>query len=318
MISNILSRTKKVLTITVNPCVDKISSVNGIIPEKKLRCKLPEYEPGGGGINVSRALKRLETESLALFMSGGRTGKLLEELLQQENLQLFPFYTETETRENFIVTDTSNNQQFRFGFPGETISEREQAEFLNILEEIKDFPEISVISGSLPDGVNPHFIKDIIQVCKGKKSKVIVDTSGKSLEIAVQEGVYLLKPNIGELADLTGHTDLTDSMLDKAALELLNRGSAEVIVVSLGASGAMLFYNTEKIYCPAPIVRVRSTVGAGDSMVAGMISVLTRSGSMEEMLRMGVACGSATTMAEGTGLFQTQNVFKLLQDLERK
>lgn len=305
----------KVLTITINPCVDKSSSVNGVVPEKKLRCTTPKYEPGGGGINVSRALKRLGIASTTLFMSGGRTGKLLEELLGKEQLDVSPFIFENETRENFIVTDALSNQQYRFGFPGQPISEHEQAKFLDYVQSIQHFPEISVISGSLPDGVPPDFLREVIRVCKQKNSKIIVDTSGKSLEIAAQEGVYLLKPNIGELATLTGSEELAGSGLDAAASKLIRKGSAEVIVVSSGASGATLFHDTQKIYQPAPIVKVRSTVGAGDSMVAGMVSVLAVNGTMEEMLRMGVACGSATTMAEGTGLFKTEQVFKLLNDL---
>lgn len=306
---------KQILTITINPCVDKSSSVSGIIPEKKLRCNTPKYEPGGGGINVSRALKKMKIESLALFTSGGRTGKFLEELLLEENLQTLPFSVKNETRENFIVVDKLNNQQFRFGFPGLSISEQEQTEFLHTIDSIKDFPEISVISGSAPDGVNPEYIKEIIHICKRKNSKVIVDTSGKSLDIAVQEGVYLLKPNIGELAALTGNSELTGSTIDKAATELIKRGSAEIIVVSLGASGASLYYSNGKIHQTAPLVKVRSTVGAGDSMVAGMVSVIANSGSMEEMLRMGIACGSATTMSEGTGLFNPENVLKILKEI---
>lgn len=306
---------KKVLTITINPCVDKSSTVKGIVPTKKLRCDSPKYEPGGGGVNVSRALKKLDVESLALFTSGGRTGKLLEELLLEEKVETFPFNIENETRENFIVVDTLNNHQFRFGFPGETISKTEQKKFFNTIESLKEFPEITVISGSLPEGVDPGFLKDIIQICKHKNSNVIVDTSGKSLEIAVEEGVYLLKPNLGELATLTGSDELTGSTKDKAAMDLIKKGAAEVIVVSSGSSGATLYHGNEKIYQSAPHVKVRSTVGAGDSMVAGMVSILAKSGSMEEMLRMGIACGSATTMSEGTGLFKVENVNKILEEL---
>lgn len=315
MLSNKVS-IKKILTITINPCVDKSSSVSGIIPEKKLRCNTPKYEPGGGGINVSRALQRLNIASLALFISGGRTGKFLEELLSDENLQTLPFHVKNETRENFIVVDTLINQQFRFGFPGQSISEQEQTKFLKVISSIKDFPEIAVISGSSPEGVDPKFIKDIVQICKRKNSKVVVDSSGKSLEIAIQEGVYLIKPNIGELATLTGNSELSGSKIDKAASELIKKGSAEIIVVSLGASGATLYHSNGKIHQHAPPVKVRSTVGAGDSMVAGMVSVLANSGSLQDMLQMGIACGSATTMAEGTGLFKPENVFKLLNELQ--
>lgn len=138
-----------VLTITLNPCIDKSSTVQGIVPEKKLRCEAPKYEPGGGGINVSRALRRLEIASSKLFTSGGRTGKLLEELLQKEELDILPLQLTNETRENFIVVDLLNNQQFRFGFPGQSISEDEQSNILKIIESIDTFPKITVISGML-------------------------------------------------------------------------------------------------------------------------------------------------------------------------
>ncbi|TPV31469.1 1-phosphofructokinase family hexose kinase [Paucihalobacter ruber] len=305
----------KALTITINPSVDKSSSVSGIVPEKKLRCDNPKYEPGGGGINVSRALKKLGLDSLSLFTSGGRTGKLLESLLLEESLQILPFSVKNETRENFIVVDTLTNQQFRFGFPGQPFSKNEQKILLDTINAIKDFPEIAVISGSLPDGVNVELMKDLIQICKNKNSKVVIDTSGEALTAAVEEGVYLIKPNIGELAVLTGKNELTVHTMETAAKQLINNGSAEIVVVSMGASGATLFNNNEKIYQPAPLVKVRSTVGAGDSMVAGMVSALLNNSSMKNVLRMGIACGSATTMAEGTGLFKTENVYKILKEL---
>jgi 6-phosphofructokinase 2 len=305
----------KALTITINPSVDKSSSVSGIVPDKKLRCNLPKYEPGGGGINVSRALKKLELDALAFFTSGGRTGKLLETLLLDESLQILPFSVKNETRENFIVVDTLTNQQFRFGFPGQPISKNEQITLLDTINAIKDFPEISVISGSLPEGVNVEFMKELIQICKNKNSKVVVDTSGKSLTEAVNEGVYLIKPNIGELAVLTGKNELTVHTMEAAAKQLISNGSAEIVVVSMGASGATLFTKNEKIYQPAPVVKVRSTVGAGDSMVAGIVYALLNNSSMKNVLRMGIACGSATTMSEGTGLFKTENVYKILKEL---
>lgn len=305
-----------VLTITLNPCIDKSSTVKGIVPEKKLRCETPKYEPGGGGINVSRALKRLGIASGTFFTSGGRTGKLLEELLHKEELDILPLPIGNETRENFIVVDTLNNQQLRFGFPGQSISEEEQINILKTIESIDIFPEITVISGSLSEEVRPEFIKDIIRICKHKNSKVIVDTSGKSLEIAVDEGVFLLKPNIGELAMLSGNSELTDAKMDEAAKKLIETGKAEIIVVSLGAKGAVLYSEKEKIRQAAPIVKVKSTVGAGDSMVAGMVAVLVNKGNLGEILRMGIACGSATTMAEGTGLFIKEDADNLYRHLQ--
>jgi len=309
---------KSVLTITLNPSVDKSSSVSNIIPEKKLRCNSPKYEAGGGGINVSRALKRLGVNSDAFFTSGGRTGKLLEGLLQGEQVNIRPFYVTAETRENFTVLDTSNNKQYRFGFPGELLTKEEQNEILNSVEVVNPFPDFVVISGSLPAETDSNFMKQLVKMCKSKGSKVIIDTSGEALKTAVEEGVFLIKPNIGELASLVGKDKLEETDVDQAAQLIISQGKAEIVVVSLGSQGAILFSATEKIQIEAPKVEVRSTVGAGDSMVAGMLSVLVKGGDYKEVLSMGIACGSATTMAEGTGLFTKENAERLFDEIMKK
>lgn len=305
-----------ILTITINPSVDKSSSVKKIMPEQKLRCASPVYEPGGGGINISRALKRLGTEAETVFLSGGRTGNLLEELLSKEKLNTNVFSVEGETRENFIVVDSSNQQQYRFGMEGKAISEEEQTNFLKFLEQIET-PDFVVISGSLPPNVSTDYLRKLIKYFKQKSSKVIVDTSGKSFQEAANEGVYLLKPNIGELASLTGKSDLDSASMQEAADQLISEKKAEIVVVSLGGKGAFLCSEKEKIWVQAPLIKVRSTVGAGDSMVAGMVSVLLKNGSYQEMLQMGVACGSATTMATGTGLFKKEDVDYLFQMISK-
>lgn len=309
---------KSVLTITLNPSVDKSSSVSNIIPEKKLRCNSPKYEAGGGGINVSRALKKLGVNSDAFFTSGGRTGKLLEGLLQGEQVNIRPFYVTAETRENFTVLDTSNNKQYRFGFPGELLTKEEQNEILNSVEVVNPFPDFVVISGSLPAETDSNFMKQLVKMCKSKESKVIIDTSGEALKTSVEEGVFLIKPNIGELASLVGKDKLEETDVDQAAQLIISQGKAEVVVVSLGSQGAVLFSASEKIRIEAPHVEVKSTVGAGDSMVAGMISVLVKGGDYKKVLSMGIACGSATTMAEGTGLFIKENVERLYKEIQKQ
>ena len=142
-----------VLTITLNPTVDKSSSVANIKPEKKLRCAPPKYEPGGGGINVSRGLVRLGITNSALFTSGGRTGKLLESLLEEEKVTALPIVVSAETRENFIVVDTASNEQYRFGMPGQIVTNDDKIEIIEKIKKLSPFPDIVVISGSLPPGI---------------------------------------------------------------------------------------------------------------------------------------------------------------------
>jgi 6-phosphofructokinase 2 len=307
-----------VLTITLNPTVDKSATVENIKPEKKLRCSKPSYEPGGGGINVSRGLVRLGINSTAFFLSGGRTGELLEELLVKEKVTSMPFKASAETRENFIVRDTANNEQYRFGMPGEEISPQEGQAIFESITTISPFPEIIVISGSMPPGLDPGYIRTLIKSLKEKGAKVIADTSGEALEEMIEEGVYMLKPNLGELSRLSGKDELDNESAHEAASAMIHKGNAEVIAVSMGAGGAYLATKDECLHMPAPSVKKLSTVGAGDSMVAGMVSVLARGGTHKEMIAMGVACGTAATMNPGTGLFKKEDAEKLYNWLMKK
>lgn len=309
--------TKNILTITLNPTVDKSTTVDSIKPEKKLRCSAPNYEPGGGGINVSRGLMRLGIKSTALFLSGGRTGELLQQLLHEEDIQVKPIAIEAETRENFIVVDTSHNDQYRFGMPGEPITVSELKALSESINTLSPFPEIVIISGSLPEGVKPEFLRNLVKDLKVKGAKVIVDTSGEALAEVLKEGIYLVKPNLGELGALTGYDDLDNESADEAAMQLIDNGSAEIVVVSLGPQGAYLVSKETCIHVPAPSVKKLSTVGAGDSMVAGMVSILAQDGSHVNMVRMGVACGSAATMSNGTSLFKKENADRLYKWLSK-
>lgn len=306
-----------ILTITLNPTVDKSSTVDNIQPEKKLRCSPPVYEPGGGGINVSRGLKRLGLVSHALFPSGGRTGELLQELLTKEDIATIPVPSAAETRENFIVVDTANNNQYRFGMPGEKISPEEAGTFHEAILNASPFPSIVVISGSLPEGMEPSWLRQLVKELKAKNVKIIADTSGDALTEILKEGVYLVKPNLGELSRLSGKEELDNESADEAAKQLIDEGKAEIVAVSMGPQGAYLVTKDETVHVPAPSVKKLSTVGAGDSMVAGMVSVIAKGGSITEMARMGVACGSAATMSKGTGLFTNENAEKLYKWLSK-
>jgi 6-phosphofructokinase 2 len=172
-------------------------------------------------------------------------------------------------------------------------------------------PDFLVASGSLPHGIDEGFIKRIAQTARELGAKLIVDTSGKALKTAVECGVYLLKPNISELASLTGRETITAEEVDEVAQELIDSGKAEIIVVSLGASGALLVSNEKTKHIPAPAVPKKSTVGAGDSMVAGMLLKLAQGEGVLQMAQYGVACGTAATMNPGTELCKKEDADRL-------
>jgi 6-phosphofructokinase 2 len=302
-----------IITLTLNPTVDKSTTADQIVPDQKLRCAAPKFEPGGGGINVSRALKRLGTDSVAVFPVGGPTGTLLRELLTQEQIHQLPVETVSRTRENFIVVDASTGQQYRFGMPGTGLSSAEQQQILTALQSLPAAPEYLVISGSLPPGVEPEFLVHIVRAAKQRGVKVVLDTSGPALQRVLEEGVFLIKPNVGELSRMAGVEELDNEAVAAAAQELVRTGKAEIVVVSLGAQGACVVSRDVTDHVPAPAVKRRSTVGAGDSMVAGLVYGLSTGLSVRETARLGVACGSAATMNSGTELFKKADVDRLYQ-----
>lgn len=142
-----------IATLTLNPAVDKNTRVERVIAEDKLRCDAPTREPGGGGINVSRVIHRLDGSAQTLYTAGGFTGSLLNDLLDAEDLNHTPIATEAMTRENMIVYETSTDRQFRFGMPGPELTEAELDDCLNALRTVDPAPDYVVASGSLPPGL---------------------------------------------------------------------------------------------------------------------------------------------------------------------
>jgi 6-phosphofructokinase 2 len=307
---------KSIYTLTLSPAIDKSSTVEHVMAEHKMRCKSPTFEPGGGGINVSRAIKKLGGESIAIYPKGGPTGDLLQKLLDKENIVQHTIKTETWCRENFTIVETSGNRQFRFGFPGPALTEKEWKE---CLEEIENHaPDYIVASGSTPEGVPLEFYTKLAMISEKKGAKLILDTSGEALKKAMEGGgIYLLKPNLKELSDLVDRELKDIAEQEKAAMEVIKKGKAKILVVSLGAFGAMLASKDGVIHVAAPSVAKKSTVGAGDSMVAGIVLSLSRGWNMEDTLKYGIASGTAATMNPGTELCKLEDVENLYKWLKK-
>ncbi|HRH50814.1 MAG TPA: 1-phosphofructokinase family hexose kinase [Panacibacter sp.] len=300
-----------ILTITLNPCIDKSSKVAVMKPDSKLRASALINEPGGGGINISKALKKLSVASVALFPAGGHNGNMLCSLLKQEGILFHAVDTENETRENWVVTETSTNNQFRVTFPGLPVLEETVKTLIGLIRSFA--PAYVVASGSLPPGLPDYFYGLIVKNATAVGAKCVVDTSGPALQALKNKNAYLIKPNIGELCKLLNIERLDTNEVDDAAHQAITDGYAELIAVSMGPAGAWLVSKDKRYFCAAPPVEKRTTVGAGDSMVAGMVYMLQKHSSLRDTLRFGVACGSAATMSEGTHLFEPQDAFKLYE-----
>lgn len=304
-----------ILTVTFNPAIDKSTLVPDLIAEKKLNCTQPVYEAGGGGVNVSRAIKRLGENTTAIYMAGGYTGRAFTGLLAKEGFELIAIKTRESTRENLVVKEISSQKQYRFGMPGPETSKKE---WQNCLAAIANFKQADfmVVSGSLAPGIPSDIFMEISKIAKQNKVKLIVDTSGDALIQAVKAGVYLIKPNLKELGTLVDRQVQNLDQVYIAAKEVINRFHCEVIVTSMGAKGAVLI--SKELFIPVvpPEVIVQSTVGAGDSMLAGIVHSLTLNKSLTEAIQYGVACGTAATMNPGTELCHPADVdqlYKLIQ-----
>jgi 6-phosphofructokinase 2 len=305
-----------IVTITFNPCIDKSTSISGLIPEKKLVCSVAKLEPGGGGINVARAIKKLGGNATAVFPYGGCTGKVFKTLLQNEGIETITIETNAETRENIIVVDEATNNQYRFGMAGVFL---EDAEWQLCLRKVADLNDIDFIvaSGSLPSNVPATIYALLAKIAKDKNAKFIVVTSGDALFKAINQGVYLVKPNAGELAFLAGKKGILRlDEIKQISTELITSKKSEVVVVSLGAEGAMLVTSdTAEIVKPPSVIR-KSTVGAGDSMVAGIVFSLAQNKSILEAIQFGVACGTAATMNSGTELCKKEDAERIWKQLQ--
>lgn len=304
-----------IVTLTLNPALDKSTETNHLVAEQKLRCAPMRWDAGGGGINVSKAIRRLGGDSIAVFPSGGRNGEVIEELLEKYGVHFQSFPMEGETRENISVRDTSSNAQYRFTLPGMEMSVQQADKCLEVIEKLA--PDYLVASGSLPPGLPETYYEKVAAFAKKMGAKFVLDTSGPALLAAANEGLFLLKPNLAELCSLVGVAQLEMNEVDDAALEIIKRGRCEIVVVSLGPQGALLVTKEGFEHIPAPMVKKQSTVGAGDSMVAGMVWALKEGKTPLQMAQIGVACGSAATMNQGTELFQAKDVWRLVQWIEQ-
>lgn len=307
-----------IITITPNPAVDKSTSTEQLIPEKKLRCTEMVVEAGGGGINVSKALTKLGAPNTAITTSGGFNGQQLEACLKKENITCIPIPIPGETRENMVVMEARSNNQFRFVLPGPALSETDADTILSALAALPQLPSLIVGSGSLPPGFKTDFYARIARFAQSNNIPCLIDCSGEPLLKAAEAGVFLLKPNLNELSQLTGKEKLETSEVREAAQQLLHSGRCKMVVVSLGAQGALLVTPDSHLHVTAPTVKKQSTVGAGDSMVAGMAYQLWKGASPEDMVRFGVACGTAATMNPGTRLFNTADVTRLYQWMQQQ
>lgn len=299
-----------IVTLTINPAVDISTSVTKMVPYTKMRCAEPQRDPGGGGINVARVLKRLGLEATAIYPAGGATGQTLAALVEREAVRSIVIPTAKDTREDITVFDETSKEQFRLVFPGAFLGEFEWQQCLDTVARLGPQAGFVIASGSLPPGVPADFYGRVVRASKGT-AKVIVDTSGASLKPALEAGVYLIKPNLREFQELTGISCADEPALLEAGRRLIDRYRIEIIALSLGPGGALLLTRDIALRADGLAMDPVSVSGAGDSFLGAMVSRLADGDRLDSALRYGVAGGSAALLNPGTGLCLGADVRRL-------
>ncbi|MFL7839032.1 MAG: 1-phosphofructokinase family hexose kinase [Candidatus Promineifilaceae bacterium] len=306
----------RIVTLAMNPSLDKSTRIENVVPEKKLRCEIPEWQAGGGAINVARVVKRLGGSALAVYTAGGPQGMMLRNLLDEEEIVQEVISIAGITRESFSVRETASNQQYRFSVPGPTISASEWKASLRTIEDLNPLPDYLVLSGGLPPGVPDDFYGRIAKWAQENGIRVILDTHHEPFRHAVEAGVFWIKPNLRELRQLTGQRLETEEAQQEAIQRIIKRGGAQYIVLSLGAAGAVFADANGTQHLRAPTVKIRSKVGAGDSMVGGIVWALSQNYAPLAAAKLGVAAGAATVKTPGSELCQREDVLKLFDQID--
>lgn len=288
----------RIVTLTLNPTVDVASEADMVRAVRKTRTRNERFDPGGGGVNVSRVVHELGGETLAIILAGGLAGALLEQLLDQQGVPRHSIPITGRTRMSLTVDDLSTRHEYRFVPEGPTVSEAEWRAALAVLEaEPGDW---IVASGSLPRGVPDHFYCLAADIAKRQGRHYVLDTSGAPLKAALGHNLALIKPSRGEFETLVGRPLNTPRVQNEAALQMVRSGAAGLIAVSLGHEGALLAMPEGVLRLRALDVPALGAVGAGDSFLAAMVLKLSDGESPREAFAWGMAAGAAAVMRPGT------------------
>ena len=305
----------RILTLTMNPALDVSTSIAKVVPAHKLRCAASIQHPGGGGVNVARVLQRLGCDCQALYLAGGANGQVLRRLLDGEQLRQQVIDISADTRESFSVHETSSGQDYRFVLPGPTVQHHEWEACLAYIAALDAPPRYLVASGGLPPGVPTDFYARVARLARERGTRLILDTSGPALAAALAEGVYLFKPSLRELRGLSGLPLTTEAEWREASRQIVQAGRAHIVVLSLGEEGALLVSADCVLRSQGLHVQVASTIGAGDSLVAGLVWALDQGHALEEALRCGMAAGAAALLSVGTALCDPADVRRLREQV---
>jgi len=288
-----------IYTLTLNPAVDRELTVPAVEFDSVLRASESRVDFGGKGFNVSRLLKSLGKASTAVGFLGGRSGELLQHGLRDLGIGTDFVWVSGETRTNISIVTESHKHYIKVNEKGPLVCEASQEELLAKIDSITQPGDWWVLAGSLPPGVGDDFYARIVRVLNSHQAKAVLDTTSESLRLGCAEHPFLVKPNMEEAQFLTGLPMANQNGVALAANEIRAMG-AQNVVISMGKAGALLQTGIGSWMIGTPKVQEKNPIGAGDSMVGGLVWALTEGHPLREALAWGVASGAATASQGGT------------------
>lgn len=304
-----------IYTVTLNPALDLAMEVQRIILGDTNRVNRSQNSPGGKGINVSRVARVLGVDSLAMGFVSGPAGRFIEQAVNDLGIPDDFIHTPGQTRTNVIVVDRSEHIHTSFNERGPETDPRHLTELIRRLRRRARPGDWVILSGSLPAGIPRNAYAQIIDAVQKKGAKTVLDADGEVLRLGVAARPCMIKPNRYELERLVGRP-LADDAAILDAIDEVRAGGIEIVVASLGSGGSIAVSNDGAWRARSPEVEVNSAVGAGDSLVAGVVVGLSCGDSLAHALRLGTACGAATALTPGTDLCHREDVDRLLLEVE--
>jgi 1-phosphofructokinase family hexose kinase len=300
-----------IVTVTLNPVLDRTLIVPRINFDDVLRASEVRLDWAGKGLNVSRALKALGLSSTATGLLGGSTGRMLEKGLSDLQIDTDFLYIDGETRTNIVVLEADGGRHVKVNEAGPRVSASDQAAFLEKVSSLARTGDMWVFCGSLPPGIPVDYYRQLIELVQQRGALAILDTNGEMLREGLLSRPYLVKPNSVEAAEITGYALETEIDAQRAAAYFLQEG-AEIVALSLGANGLLLTTHQETFRIHCPPVTARNPTGAGDALLAGIVYGLSHQLPMEQVARWGVAAGSAAAARTDTGFGDLDEVSDLV------
>ena len=270
-----------ILTVTLNPALDKIIILDNLKVGKLNRVKETTVLAGGKGINVSEVLTELKVENKAVGIVGGNNGRTITSMLENRGVNSDFIWSDFETRQNLKIKEKESNRETEINEAGR-VSQENVNDFIASFEKSVKKNKTFVLSGSLPAGVDKDIYAVLIEKAKEKEARVILDSSGEEFKLALKKAPYLVKPNLEELENLLGRKINSNDDLKKGAKYLLDQG-VSIVMISLGEKGAFIASESEGYRIYTPQVKVsQTTVGAGDTMVAGLAAEIDNDQNLKE------------------------------------